>query len=333
MRLLNCTLSLALLAGALSPAAADTISLGNEPWPPFVLEGDTRGTAEEIVCEALARAGHECALRYDDWDATLAAAESGEIDGIAAAWYTPERGRSLQFSSSYLTNRLVPVTLAGADAVRSIADLAGKRVALEVDVAYGEALLAARDGFEVVEVHGSPAALKVLRDGRADVAVLDELFLLEALDSTDADTFAVGDVALVFRELHFAVSRTRPDAQQLVADFNQAYQVMLRDGTVNRILGLEWLATDLGSDGVMDFIHSGGGLSAAVADVASSDRVYALGQDEYEAIRDPGFQGSNARYLSDDTAYETPEAAMKALDTDKRCRYDSRTAQIVCSGR
>ena len=74
-------------------------------------------------------------------------------------------------------------------------------------------------------------------------------------------------------------------------------------------------------------------LQAAVADVASSESVYALGQDEYDAIRDPGFQGSNVNYLSDDTAYQTPEAAMKSLDAGKRCRYDSRTAHMICSGR
>jgi hypothetical protein len=83
----------------------------------------------------------------------------------------------------------------------------------------------------------------------------------------------------------------------------------------------------------MDFIHRGGGLQAAVADVASSESVYALGQDEYDAIRDSGFQGSNVNYLSDDTAYQTPEAAMKSLDAGKRCRYDSRTAHMICSGR
>jgi ABC-type amino acid transport substrate-binding protein len=320
-----------LLFAAPVTTAADTLVLGNEPWPPFIIEGGEAGTAEAIVCEALARGGHDCDLRYAPWPETLAAAQAGELDGIAAAWYTVDRGRTLQFSQSYLTNRLIPVTSAGADEVRSLADLAGKRVALEVAVAYGDALLAAQQTFTVVDVRGADDAMAALRDGRAEVAIVDELYVRDA--TTRDDDFTPGDVALAFRELHFAVSRERADAGQIIADFNQAYQSMLRDGTVNRILDLEWLATDLESDGVMDFIHRGGGLQAAVAGVASSESVYALGQDEYDAIRDPGFQGSNVNYLADDQAYQTPEAAMKSLDAGKRCRYDSRTAHMICSGR
>jgi ABC-type amino acid transport substrate-binding protein len=322
-----------LLSSTPETALADVLVLGNESWPPFIIEGDEAGSAEAIVCEALARGGHDCDVRYAPWPETLEAAQAGEIDGIAAAWYTVDRGRTLQFSQSYLTNRLIPVTTAGAEPVRSLADLAGKRVALEVSVAYGDALLAARESFTEVDVRGADDALAALRDGRAEVAIVDELYVRDALDEASGQSLVPGDVALAFRELHFAVSRERADAGQIIADFNQAYQSMLRDGTVNRILDLEWLATDLESDGVMDFIHRGGGLQAAVAGVASSESVYALGQDEYEAIRDPGFQGSNVNYLSEDRAYQTPEAAMKSLDSEKRCRYDSRTAHMVCSGR
>ena len=322
-----------LLSSTPETALADVLVLGNESWPPFIIEGDEAGSAEAIVCEALARGGHDCDVRYAPWPETLEAAQAGEIDGIAAAWYTVDRGRTLQFSQSYLTNRLIPVTTAGAEPVRSLADLAGKRVALEVSVAYGDALLAARESFTEVDVRGADDALAALRDGRAEVAIVDELYVRDALDEASGQSLVPGDVALAFRELHFAVSRERADAGQIIADFNQAYQSMLRDGTVNRILDLEWLATDLESDGVMDFIHRGGGLQAAVAGVASSESVYALGQDEYEAIRDPGFQGSNVNYLSEDRAYQTPEAAMKSLDSEKRCRYDSRTAYMVCSGR
>ena len=321
------------LFAAPATAVADTLILGNEPWPPFIIEGDEAGTAEAIVCEALARGGHECDVRYASWPETLEAAQAGELDGIAAAWYTVERGRTLQFSQSYLTNRLIPVTRSGGVAIRNLKDLAEQRVALEVSVAYGDALLAARETFTVVDVRGADDALAALRDGRADVAIVDELYVRDALDSSSDNDLVPGNVALAFRELHFAVSRERADAGQVVADFNQAYQSMLRDGTVNRILDLEWLATDLESDGVMDFIHRGGGLQAAVSDVASSESVYALGQDEYNAIRDPGFQGSNVNYLADDQAYQTPEAAMKSLESGKRCRYDSRTAHMVCSGR
>ncbi len=325
--------SLALTLLIPTAAVADSIRLGNEPWPPFVLEGEERGTAEAIVCEALARGGHDCALVHDSWEATLAAAEAGRLDGIAAAWFTPERGRVLLYSAAYLTNRLVPVTRVGGPEIRDVQDLDGRDVALEVAVAYGDALLAARERFTSVDVRGSDEALAALRDGRAEVAVVDELFARDALDDGAAEGLVIGDVALAFRELHFAMSRAHPQAQGIVADFNRAYREMLRDGTVNRILDLEWLATDLESDGVMEFIHRGGGLDAAVAEAAAGGTVYALGQDDYQAIRDPGFTGSNANYLSDDESYQTPEAAMQALEPGRRCAFDSSTARVVCTRR
>ena len=329
-RFLFCLVLTLLVPGT---AAAETVRLGNEPWPPFVLEGEEKGTAEAIVCEALARGGHDCTMRYDDWEATLVAAEAGELDGIAAAWFTPERGQALLFSAAYLTNRLVPVTRDGGPVIRDVEDLEGRTVALEVAVAYGEALLSARDRFTSVDVRGSNEALSALRDGRAEVAVVDELFVRDALDDGDAEGLVIGNVALAFRELHFAMSRAHPAAQGIVADFNRAYQEMLRDGTVNRILDLEWLATDLESDGVMEFIHRGGGLDAAVAEAAAGGSVYALDQDDYQAIRDPGFTGSNANYLSGDQSYETPEAAMQAIEPGRRCSYDSGAARIVCTRR
>ncbi len=322
-------LCLGLLAGN---ALAETLQLGNDPWPPFLLEGEQRGTAEQIVCQALERAGHGCEVTLGDWETTLAAAEAGDIDGIAALWFTPERGQALHFSSAYLTNRLVPVTAADGPEIRGLEALAGKRVALEVAAAYGEALQAQRASFTEVPVRGVEDALRAVRDGQAEVALVDELIARDFIDSEGAGLVA-GDVALSFRELHFAMSRQHPAAERIVADFNAAYQAMLRDGTVNRILDLEWLATDLESDGVMDFIHRGGGLEAAVAGVAQQETVYAVGQEDFDAIHDPAFVGSNARFLSDDTAYETPEAAMKALDSGRRCAYDSATARIVCSGR
>jgi len=315
---------------------ADTLRLGNDPWPPFLVVGETQGMAEQLVCEALDRAGWTCAIEFGDWEGVLERAERGALDGIAALWFTPQRGRALHYSAPYLTNRLVPVTRSGAPEVRRLEDLEGLRVAQEVAAAYGAELGRLEGRFTPVPVRSVEAALRAVRDGEADAAVADELIVRDFMEAEPGAGLVVGSVALTYRELHFAVSRARPDAQAIIAGFNAAYQDMLGDGTVNRILDMEWLATDLGADGIMDFIHRGGGLDAAVAAAAESgsgEPVYALGQDDWEALRDPGFVGSSARFLADEGPIETPEAAMRDLETDPRCRYDSGTARVVCTGR
>lgn len=325
-------LSFFLLASA-PLSAQDTLTLGNDPWPPFIIEGEAEGRAEAIVCEALRRAGWGCRVEVDDWEQQLQRAEAGELDGIAAIWFTAERATTLRFSTPYLTNRLVPVTRADAGFdIRSVGELAGRRVALEVAAAYGQELATAQSTFTVVPARGVEKALTAVQEGAADVAIVDELIARDFIDAASGPALVMGPIALAYRELHFAVSRAHPREQEIVAAFNQAYQAMLRDGTVNRILDIDWLVTDLKSDGVLDFVYRGGDLAAG-ATPGSDQTVYPVGQADYERLRESDFMGSNSNFLADDREYKTPEAAMKALETEQRCRYDSFSARIVCRGR
>jgi ABC-type amino acid transport substrate-binding protein len=323
-------LSLLVLFCALPAAADSPLKLGNEKWPPFVTAaGD--GSAERIVREALGRAGIDATVELGDWEDTLAQALSGALDGIAAIWFTPERGTRLRFSSPYLTNRLVPVTRSdGLLEITGLGDLANRRVALEAGFAYGAEIDAARGSFQAVEVRGFQAALEAVRDGAAEVALVDELNARAAL--AKASDLVMGRTALAFRELHFAMSREHPREAEIVAAFNRAYQEMLRDGTVNEILDIDWVVTDLGKDGVLDFVHRGVA-DGSFSDSLNDESVYPIGQAEYTQIQDPGFVGSNAKYLADDTEYQTPEAAMRALDTGRRCSWDSLNARFLCAGR
>ncbi len=48
----------------LPTAMADqNLSLGNDDWPPFIIEGQEQGVSEELVCAALKRAGWTCAVK------------------------------------------------------------------------------------------------------------------------------------------------------------------------------------------------------------------------------------------------------------------------------
>jgi hypothetical protein len=313
------------------PVRADSpLTLGNEEWPPFVTAaGD--GSAERIVLEALRRANFDAGITLGAWEEVLSRALGGKLDGIAAVWFTPERSAKLRFSSPYLTNRLVPVTRAdGLLEIRGLADLANRRVAMEAGYAYGAEIDAARGSFEVVEVRGFEEALEAVRGAAAEVALVDELNAREALE--EGAELVMGRTALAFRELHFAMSREHPREAEIVAAFNRAYQGMLRDGTVNDILDIDWVVTDFGKDGVLDFVHRGAA-DGGFSDSLNDESVYPIGQAEYAQIQDPGFVGSNARYLADETEYETPEAAMRALDTGQRCSWDRLSARFVCSGR
>ena len=89
--------------------AKDSLRLSNDAWPPFIIKGRERGTAEMLVCQALERSGWPCMVEVKEWETVLNEARIGAIDGIAAAWRDPERETYLLFSEPYLTNRIVPV--------------------------------------------------------------------------------------------------------------------------------------------------------------------------------------------------------------------------------
>ncbi len=54
------------------------------------------------------------------------------------------------------------------------------------------------------------------------------------------------------------VSRQHPRAEQIISDFHHHYEIMLKDGVVNEILDVDWLATDIGNDGKLDLVLRSG---------------------------------------------------------------------------
>jgi len=73
-------ISLLLTFAPVSLAQDQTLTLGNEPWPPYVLSGEKKGTAERIVCEALERAGWGCTVERGGWVEILQQASDGELE-------------------------------------------------------------------------------------------------------------------------------------------------------------------------------------------------------------------------------------------------------------
>jgi polar amino acid transport system substrate-binding protein len=208
MKALFC--SILLIAATPLLADRETVTLGNEPWPPYVLAGDDKGTAELIVCEALDRAGWDCDIQLDEWEKTLQQASIGELDGVAAIWHTPERAESLLYSRSYLTNRLVPVYSNSLELnIREVGDLTGLRVVTEVQVAYGEEIMAALEKLSVEQVRGVENTLRAVQSDKADVALIDELSARELLDKPKFNDLPK-NIAMVPRSLPPSIRLTNP---------------------------------------------------------------------------------------------------------------------------
>src|SRR5690606_9228057 len=99
------------------------------------------------------------------------------VDGSPALWRDETREAYLLFSEPYLENRLVLVARKGKNvSATSLSALAGKKVGIVQDYAYGQALSEAK-GVEFVEQESTSANLQSLMDGGVDYVLIDELLI------------------------------------------------------------------------------------------------------------------------------------------------------------
>lgn len=312
--------------------AGEALVLGNDAWPPFILDGSDQGTAERLVCEALERAGWACTVQVQAWDQVLEAARSGAIDGIAAAWHSPERDAFLHYSEPYLTNRIVPVTSTKSPVrIENVDDLAGLRVTLVTEYAYGADIASVLADLEVVGVENAMAAIEAVRAGRADAALVDELVVRDQL-SENPEGIVASRTILAFRSLHFAVSRQHPEAERILADFQRAYGSMLADGTVNEILNIDWLATDFGQPGQLNVVLRSGVSLDDLSHPESGESVYALEQSEYQMMQSGALDDSRVKYQVAGESYSSLQSALNTVfGKETACQHKEFSSEFDCT--
>ena len=286
------------LPGALlaaSPAQENEFSsrlnLASDVWPPFTdVLGNTR-IAIDLVTEALGRTGQDVRIIVrDDFSALMAQIISGEYDGSAALWLSPEREGFLRFSHPYLENRLILVGRNGSDvSPTDFADLKGKQVAIVGSYAYG---LTAEQEEGPVWVSGKSDQENLIRllEGDVDYLLADQ-FLVEHLLEEDGErarqALEVGSKTLLKRSLHLAIREEIPDSAEIISRFNEAIREMVADGTYNRILQLNWIRADVDGDGQLELIA---GNSAAGPDAPGSAYSLFSGSEESDGSTDgPGY--------------------------------------------
>lgn len=313
--------------------ARDPVLLRNDAWPPFIVPGKAEGTAEQLVCEALKRTGWVCSVEVEDWESVLNQVRIGAIDGVAAAWITPDRETFMLFSEPYLTNRIIPVVKKDhVTEIQSVADLAGLRVALVGDYAYGDEVEAARQTFNTVSVKNSNRGIKAVVNGEADVALVDELVARTELYKSENRDLVAQDSVLAYRSLHLAISKKNPLAAAIIDDFHKGYKMMLADGTVNQILNVDWLATDFGQAGNLNVVLRPG-ISLDDLSKPNEGSVYALEDSEYQMMRNTSLDNSRVNYQVEGKSYSSLQSALDTVfgkDTVV-CKHKNYTSQFDCS--
>jgi len=232
------------------------LSLVSTAWPPFTTPPGQPRFALDLVETALGRVQIDAKTTIVSASDFTTSLLSGRFDGSAAAWKDPARERALVFSQPYLENRLVLVGRRGADvSAKAIADLKGKRIAIVEGYSYGDAI--DRGGPLWVRTHGEEDSLSQLLKSAVDYTLMDELVVNDIVSHypKEAGTrLQIGSTPLLTRELYLAISRTRADAESIIARFNAQLRGLIADRTYHRLLHVDWIRADVNGDGVPEYV-------------------------------------------------------------------------------
>lgn len=237
-------------------AQAAPLKLVSTAWPPFTDAPGRPRFALDLVEAALGRVGIPATTTIVSATQFTSSLLAGVFDGSAAVWKDAERERALVFSQPYLENRLVLVGRHGADvSAKTLADLAGKRVAVVEGYSYGAEV--ERSGPTFVRSTSEENSLVRLLAGDVEYTLMDELVVQYIVSNYPKESDArlqIGTDALITRELYFAVRRTRSDADAIVSRFNAQLRGMIADRTYHRLLHVNWIQADVDGDGVAEYV-------------------------------------------------------------------------------
>jgi polar amino acid transport system substrate-binding protein len=251
----------------LSVAAAQPapLRLLSTAWPRFTNPPRQPRFALDLVEDALRRSSLTARTTIVSAAQFTPSLLSGLFDGSGALWKDAERERSLVFSRPYLENRLVLVGRRGADvSARTLADLKGTRIAIVEGYAYGDTIDQAGPAW--VRSRSQEDSLTQLLKSAVDYTLMDQLvvhYILENHPKESSTRLEIGQTALVTRELHLAINRSRADAASIVERFDAEIRRMIADRTYHRMLHLDWIRVDIDGDGVPEYVPASDRLGSA----------------------------------------------------------------------
>ncbi|MEU9818268.1 amino acid ABC transporter substrate-binding protein [Pseudonocardia alni] len=226
-------LALTTLVGC-SSGGSDTLRVGTEgTYSPFSFQGpdgQLTGYDVEVARAVGAKLGKEVEFVQTPWDSIFAALESKRIDLVAnQVTVNDERKARYDLSTPYTVSEGVIVTRADDTTIRSLADLRGRTTAQSATSNWAEVARGAGANVEAVE--GFVQAVQLVKDGRVDATVNDNLAVGEYEKSTGDKGVKVAGTTGDTSEQAFAA---RKDSG-LMPDVDRALAELRADGTLKQL--------------------------------------------------------------------------------------------------
>lgn len=217
------------------------ILVGSDNYPPFHYEdanGQPTGIDVDLAKEAFRRMGYQAVFVTIDWEDKKDLVERGEIDCIWGSFSSDGREDQYLWTEPYLYSRQVVAVRQDSD-IQTLADLAGKRVAVQSTTKPEELFLAHTDPriprvAEVFSLQDRELIYPYLSKGYADALAAHETAILQCMSDYSLD-YRILDEPLLTVGLGVAFART--DQRGLDKELSRTFEEMRTDGSLEQIVG------------------------------------------------------------------------------------------------
>jgi ABC-type amino acid transport substrate-binding protein len=212
-------------------------------FPPFEdlnEAGQPEGFDVDLAQAIAARWGVQVQIEGIGFDGLVDAVQASRVDtAISALPYQPQLTQDVAFSQPYFEAGLVLVAPAGDQAVQTVDDLAGRRLAVEWgsegDV-QARALRRRYPDLQILPNETAQDALQAVADGSADAALVDRISALQTAGAMN-NAIRIAPQAVVSDPYVVVLPRKAPMLQQQVSE---ALRALEADGTLDA-LTKKWL--------------------------------------------------------------------------------------------
>lgn len=233
--------------GQTDPGTADgredlpTVRVGSDNYPPYHYEdadGQPTGIDVDLAKEAFRRMGYRPVFVTIDWEDKKELVEQGEIDCIWGSFSIDGREDQYRWTEPYLYSRQVVAVRKDSD-IQTLADLAGKRVAVQTTTKPEGLFLAHTDPripqvAEVFSLQNRELLYPYLSKGYADAIAAHETAILQCMADYGLD-YRILDEPLM--TVGLGVAFARADARGLDEKLSRVFDEMRADGTLEEIVG------------------------------------------------------------------------------------------------
>lgn len=199
--------------------------------------GELVGFDVDLAKDAAERMGIKIEFQPIEWSMKETELKSGTIDFIWNGYsITPEREKEVAFSTPYLENRQIIVTMADSD-INSKEDLYDKQITVQAESSALDAINKDEEFVNkvekpFVEYATNVECFKDVEAGRSDAIVVDEVLARYYMKQNGEENYKVLEDN--FGEEEFAVGMRKEDTA-LVEALNKAFEEQREDGTYDKL--------------------------------------------------------------------------------------------------